>query len=328
MGTQDAPHARFHTEANASHIRVALREDNLGLGAKRGSGQSEGQCTGLDAFQGLLGRLNGKTEVDLEKEQKSRDDLKRAIYTGNRWGSVRFVSGGLLVGDEIQRLADDEAKSLQCLLLTKSGSQAGTSLHPKKVGEGDKKVAIENRPVSGPDKTHSSRRVRRRNSLELEGQGHPRPVSTEDSEADDRNELKDCIHSPAEIQPLHAAVEHLGSKPSDPGKTQTKVERKRRKQERELRRAAKKSRRAQESKEKTAKGAQESLQVDSLDTSLVILPSVAQPETARLRSHSIIVGSRHAVRQRYIQHKKMAMMDSKALNEASRTCSISRAIVG
>lgn len=29
-------------------------------------------------------------------------------------------------------------------------------------------------------------------------------------------------------------------------------------------------------------------------------------------------GGRHAVRQRYIQHKKMSMMDSKALDEVSR----------
>ncbi|KAA6415446.1 MAG: hypothetical protein FRX48_00161 [Lasallia pustulata] len=314
LGIQDAPHARLHTEANASHIRVALREDNLGLGAKRKSGQSDGQCTGLDAFQDLLGRLNGKTEVDLEKEQKSRDDLKRAIYTGNRWGSVRFVSGGLLVGDEIQKLADDEANRLQSSVLTKSDGRAGISLHLKK-DEGAKKTALETKPVNAPDKILSSRRVRRRIPLESEGPDHPSPVSAEDSEADDCNEPKGCIHSPVEIQSLHAALENLGSKPSDPGKTQRKADRKRRKQGMELRRAAKMCRRAQESNEDTAKGAQESLHVESLDTSLVILPSVAQPETTRHRSESIIVGGRHAVRQRYIQHKKMAMMDSKALNE-------------
>jgi Pin2-interacting protein X1 len=89
LGARNAAHAEFHTAANASHIRVIVKDNNLGLGAKRGSGLAEGEYTGLDVFQSLLGRLNGKDEDELSKEQKSREDLKRAIYTERRWGSVR-----------------------------------------------------------------------------------------------------------------------------------------------------------------------------------------------------------------------------------------------
>ncbi|KAA8576218.1 hypothetical protein EYC84_006370 [Monilinia fructicola] len=78
--------AEFHTAANASHIRVVVKDNNLGLGAKVGSGVGHGECTGLDVFQNLLGRLNGKEEAEIEKEQKSRDDLKRAIYAERKWG--------------------------------------------------------------------------------------------------------------------------------------------------------------------------------------------------------------------------------------------------
>ena len=97
LGAKNAAHAEFHTAANASHIRVSIKDDNLGLGAKIGSGVGHGECTGLDAFTNLLGRLNGKDEEELEREQKSREDLKRAIYTERRWGSVRFVPGGFLI---------------------------------------------------------------------------------------------------------------------------------------------------------------------------------------------------------------------------------------
>ena len=108
----NAPHAHLYSDASASHIRIALKDDNLGVGAKYGSGQAAGESTGLDAFQGLLGRLNGKTNTDLEKEQKSRDDLKRATYTERRWGVLRFVSGGTLIGDRIKELADGEKSRL------------------------------------------------------------------------------------------------------------------------------------------------------------------------------------------------------------------------
>ena len=328
LGTKDAPHARLHTEANASHIRVALKDDNLGLGAKRGSSQSEGQCTGLDAFQGLLGRLNGKNEGDLEKEQKSRDDLKRAVYTESRWGSVRFMSGGLLVGDKIQQLADDEAKTLQSSLLIKSDGQAGISLHSKRVVEGAKKMALESRPVNQLDKTKSSKSARRRSSLDAEDSDRPIPGSIGRPEACGRDEGQNYIRSPAETQPLHVALESPRPKQSDPDRSQRKAERKRRKHERELRRAAKKSQRAQEANRNTDEGAQKLAHVPRMDGSLVILPSLPQPDTARPRSQSIAVGGRHAVRQRYIQHKKMATMDSKALNEASRTCTIFKAPTG
>lgn len=124
LGAKDATHAEFHNAANASHIRVFVKDDNLGLGAKRGSGLAEGECTGLDVFQSLLGRLNGKDEDELMKERRSREDLKRAIYTERRWGSIRFVKGGLLVGDKIQELIEKEEDRVRILTHGTSGTSA------------------------------------------------------------------------------------------------------------------------------------------------------------------------------------------------------------
>lgn len=127
LGIKDAPHAEFHTEANASHIRVVLKDDNLGIGAKKGSGLEQGECVGLDVFQNLLGRLNGRDEDEIEREQKSREDLKRAIYTERKWGSIRFVSGGFLIGDKIQDLIDGEAERMRQLAVDSSSSSEDSS---------------------------------------------------------------------------------------------------------------------------------------------------------------------------------------------------------
>lgn len=83
----------------AARVGVLFKDDNLGLGAKRKSKDLEGQRTGLDAFQGLLGRLNGKTDQELEKEEKKIEDRKLEMYAKGRWGGMVFIKGGTLVGD-------------------------------------------------------------------------------------------------------------------------------------------------------------------------------------------------------------------------------------
>ncbi|KAG5290270.1 G-patch domain-containing protein [Histoplasma ohiense] len=103
LGASNAAHADHFTAGSAGHIRVILKDDNLGLGAKL---RAEDEPTGLDAFQGLLGRLNGKSDEELEKEQKKRHDRQLANFVEKRWKTMQFVSGGLLVHEKIQALAD------------------------------------------------------------------------------------------------------------------------------------------------------------------------------------------------------------------------------
>jgi len=108
LGAKDANHVAHHTAANASHMRITLKDDNLGLGAKHGANQEEGRATGLDTFQDILGRLNGKSTTELGKMQKSRSDARRSAFVDQWWGRLRFVSGGLLVGDRIRKLSKKE----------------------------------------------------------------------------------------------------------------------------------------------------------------------------------------------------------------------------
>lgn len=87
------------TPASASHIRVTVKDDTLGLGARPKRDPLD-EPTGLDAFKGLLGRLNGKSDAELDKEQRKRDDIKLARYAATKWQAVRFVRGGLLVQEK------------------------------------------------------------------------------------------------------------------------------------------------------------------------------------------------------------------------------------
>lgn len=101
LGAKNAAHADMFTAASAAHIKVVVKDDTLGLGAKSMQNLLD-EPTGLDAFKGLLGRLNGKTDIDLAQEQRKRDDAKLARYAATRWPAVRFISGGLLTQEKIE----------------------------------------------------------------------------------------------------------------------------------------------------------------------------------------------------------------------------------
>jgi len=100
LGAKNAAHSSHYTAANSSHIRVLLKDDNLGLGAQRG--KAEGQNFGLLGFNDLLGRLNGKDEAVIQQEQEKRVEIGKMLYAQQRWGGTNFVSGGLLVGDRME----------------------------------------------------------------------------------------------------------------------------------------------------------------------------------------------------------------------------------
>lgn len=58
--------------------------------------------TGLSAFQGLLGRLNGKSDAELAEEQRKHDDIKLAMYAQRKYNAIQFISGGFLVPEDIK----------------------------------------------------------------------------------------------------------------------------------------------------------------------------------------------------------------------------------
>ncbi|MCJ1282048.1 telomerase inhibitor [Xylographa opegraphella] len=275
LGAVDAPHAHLHSDANASHIRVAVKDDNLGLGAKRGSGVNAGECVGLDVFQNLLGRLNGKSEDVLEKEQKSRDDLKRAVYTERRWGALRFVSGGVLVGDKIEKLAEAEK-----LRLVGNMASIGSPKRSSRLSNKDTAEEVV-QPNSSPSINPSERDISSTSARErLQRDGNP----------------------PADNDEVTVSIFKTKKKAE---KAQMKLDRRKRKEERRAARAA------QVSADIPASTAS----LPSQDFDIHSPPDNGESRSALVSSATTVLGGRHVIRNRYIMHKKMAMMDPKALNE-------------
>ena len=63
----------------------------------------DSKATGLDVFQDILGRLNGKSSSQLDTTPDLRSNARRSAFIDRRWGTLRFVSGGLLAGDDTER---------------------------------------------------------------------------------------------------------------------------------------------------------------------------------------------------------------------------------
>lgn len=105
LGNRDSAHLGLNDvdRLAAARVGILFKDDNLGLGAKKKSKDIEGQRTGLDAFQGLLGRLNGKSDAELQEAEKKVEDRKLEMYAKGRWGGLVFVKGGILVGSIKER---------------------------------------------------------------------------------------------------------------------------------------------------------------------------------------------------------------------------------
>ncbi|KAI0465291.1 telomerase inhibitor [Komagataella kurtzmanii] len=94
------------SHATTTHIKVRVKDDNTGLGAKlarknKKDGFDSGECTGLDVFQRLLGRLNGKeTEIGDELDRQRKENV-----INGKWG-IAFVKG-----ETLQSTWDREAKA-------------------------------------------------------------------------------------------------------------------------------------------------------------------------------------------------------------------------
>jgi Pin2-interacting protein X1 len=326
LGAKDAPHAEFHTAANATHIRVTIKDDNLGLGAKIGSGVGHGECTGLDAFKNLLGRLNGKDEEEIEKEQKSREDLKRAIYTERRWGSIRFVQGGFLVGDKIQDLIDGEAERIRKLAATDAGSGSDSSdlsdssdsdEEPAPVAEEPKKSKkrkLEEReeaPEVVAAKVKKSKK--RKSEVSLEGAAEI-AAAMEAVKMSEKKRRRKC-GAGAEVEG--------GEKVTEPEKRKKeKWDRKDKKDTKERSKSRQKEEPAKDSKKKSKqdkkKGDLESSSESSESRRLTTKENTPSTplELDSGRSTPIMQG-RHAVRARNIAQKRLASMDVASLNQVS-----------
>ena len=283
LGPKNAAHSAHHTAANASHIRITLKDNNLGLGAQAGRSQQDGETTGLDMFQDVLGRLNGKSETQLVTDRKLRIQLRGSNFVEQRWGRLHFVSGGFLVGDEIQ------ARS-------KGSSPNASHEEPSRV----KDHAISILPMEDEEEYSST----------------PKPKKCKEPRCD--TAAKEGDFGDLEVTQQQ--------EPRSPPQTRDPTELKQDKTQRKAEKAARKLKRQIKRNKKHALKAQDlaahNVPLLRTVTSEPVGNEGATKESTTIESKGpstfpVVGGSRQAVRQRYIQQKKLSMMDSKALNEVS-----------
>ena len=289
LGAATAPYANGNPEASHSYLRVTRRDDKCGLGTSRKGEYDDTYCTGLDVFQGILGRLNGRTEDECETVKIANEKSKTVNYLESRWHVLKFVSGGLLEGDrskEAVKQPKQTPSSLAAQVMTKVEFLVDHKVEARihhagssnvRESRKSKKQKPEHDPIDDPDlsaayrldstKPHTSNSPE---SQELQDKVIAPPADSADPKSLD---IGNPISAVAQLKP-------------------------RKKRKRVLQNSRNEAQPQRSSSEK------------GLST------TVASGEEGRTTPAVIApLASRHAVRGRYIRQKRMMTMDTKALNE-------------
>jgi Pin2-interacting protein X1 len=270
-----------------------LRDDNAGLGVQKG--KSNADTFGLATLSGIFGRLNGKSEVEVQKQADTQRDLELQTYQSQKWGMMNFVYGGLLVGDKMEegerkRLADHNAKVLQSKRKAEDDAPAETSSSKKrKHGSAKGSGAASQSSEESDAETRASTEKQKKRSKKGE------------SAADSSSETAERV-SKKERKEKHKKDRKSGE-PSD--KAQAKEEKRARKEARRKRREEKRAK-----KEAKGKASAQTSRDQSSDSSEDEADAPApKPTTPSFAS------GRLAVRQRYIMQKRQAGMNPQAMAE-------------
>lgn len=294
LGARGASYSDQRSTASASHIRITLKDDNLGLGAKHEAALDSSKTTGLDVFQDLLGRLNGRNVTDLKKDRIHRSNLRSSAYIDQRWGNLRFVSGGLLVGAEMKDLVKGGQDALSNSQQTPSHyldeGRLPEANEPQEVlSESAKRKRHKKQKTSGVD--HGVQETSKGVNWSVVGAQSP----SLKQERESHTSLKDMFD---EVQ-------------------MDKVQR-------HAEKAKRKPKRAKRDARHSSKVREQSSILPSPDLNQLPGPNIGEVAVASYplceakaptRISQRPGAGRLAVRHRYIQHKKMCMMDNKALNE-------------
>lgn len=335
LGAENASHSEHYTAANASHIRILLREENLGLGAQVGKGNAD--TFGLSLFSGVLGRLNGKSDAELQKLQSAMRDAELRTYQANKHGLMNFVSGGLLVGDTIKpveqhRIGGSRKRpviSNDCAQDTKAKKQKSEGsvieAEQRRIANSTEGEAEINDDYKDREGQKRRRRERERSSAKTRSSYKQEFKDTQTRHLD--------MRSPASINGVKTGsvdkksrerrmksrqqdeMQELSTDYAESDKTRLKTERRTRKERR--------MQKAEKRRSKSSKQASISETAESEESHGDEAPTVEG--TARSALHA----NRHAVRRRYIDQKRMTSLNPQALKEifmlkATRTASRDR----
>lgn len=322
LGAENASHASHYTAANASHIKVMLREENLGIGAKIGTQNAE--TFGLSMFSGLLGRLNGKEE-DRAAMQKKEETL-RDVQLKLKYGNMNFVSGGMLVGDKMQEvktdlghLKDGGVATVQESKKRKAGSDGSEEdeKSAKKRRKAEEKEKKKKKEKKANGTAAAIKEMKRQRKLEAGSDTPPTSKEAPEQEADSSSTTSSSSEDEQDSKRGKKAQRKTSRSPKRTTSSSSDVKDDEKARLKEEKRARKEERRKRK-EEKRAKRAAKALKSSSTiitKTTTTQPGSTTESETQSGTSTPTFLGGRQAVRHRYIMQKRMAGASAQALQE-------------
>lgn len=308
LGARDASHSEFYSAANASHIRAVMKDDNMGLGARRNQGD---ECTGLDALQDLLSRLNGRSDEAVDEDRRKREDTKITRYLSRKLGTMRFVSGGLLVGDKVQELADSLKDKDQVAARVPTGLDGAASEEEEDEDEEESAAAAK--------KEKKSKKRKSDDEEEQKKSKKSKKRKTDDADEDSKAKRKDK----KDKKRRKDRDEGDESSPGDADDAAA-ARKKSKKEKKEKRRKAKgdaaadddqDSADASDSQSRKKEKKKRKADKDGGSGEITKSSTPAASGTSTPTSSAVPVPHRHLARSRFIAQKRAAVMDQAALNQ-------------
>ncbi|KAF2658309.1 hypothetical protein K491DRAFT_690262 [Lophiostoma macrostomum CBS 122681] len=306
LGAKDASHSSHYTAASASHIRVLLKEDNLGLGAKRGSERAEN--FGLAGLDAVLGRLNGREE-DVKREEERRFEVERRGNLARKLGFMNFVSGGFLVGDKIEKRVKVkkevkiEVKEEDVKIKIEEVEEGVMERKKDKKRKRDRSEDDANEEVADDQ----PKLKRKKKSMNLRDEAKAQDSETSKTSKAKKDKKKKSKSSDSSSLPTSIPENPAATSEPLSDKAKRKAEKRHKKDDKKLKKALKKA-----AKEAARSNTTNDAASDSSDEDTQVPTSSSVPTTG---TSTPILRGHHAVRQRYIMQKKRASMDPQALKE-------------
>ncbi|KAK4144928.1 uncharacterized protein C8A04DRAFT_36279 [Dichotomopilus funicola] len=304
LGATGAAHAEWHTQANSTHIQVILKDDTLGLGAKRNNGD---ECTGLDAFQHLLGRLNGKSDDTLEAERKVREDVKLSLYVERKFGTIRFVKGGWLVGDQVTETPSGESKDVT----PDSVSEAPQEIPESEEDSAPKRSKSKKRKAD-QDAEPEDDKARKKERKSKKRKTEPEADAEDETGAKKHKKSKKASPEVDDQMPIDSSSETKEAKEKRDKKKDKKDKKYKEKGKKEKRKKDKGSESSTDTSETLSKEKKRRKKDSGSETAESSLPT---PNASGTSTPVPTGSSRYLARSRFIAQKKMAFSDSVALNQ-------------
>lgn len=315
LGAKDAPHSELHGAANASYIRVTLKDDMKGLGFDK---RKDDETAGLAEFSDLLSRLNGKSTAKVEEEKEKRAMFRTNAYVHNRYGPMRFVKGGLLVGDEMKEDKAAEPVTEPSEDENKDSSSSSKSKKRKADPSSEEaKDATSDGEAQSKKRRTGDKKSKKRSSSEEEDdtEGRKSKSRKKEKKSKSKRSKSDSEERAALAEPAAAKTEEEPPESSASSEDESSRAKKSKDERREEKRARKEQKK-REKEEKRRRKAEAKARGESTSGDSSTLPSstnVTAASTPPTSGTSTPRPNPGRVRSRFLAAKREAMMNDKAL---------------